>query len=61
VALPVECWDNNMRADIEAEVGNALPIGQMMKVHLGSDGGVVDLIELRAPGQSYCCNCRHQR
>ncbi|OJT26128.1 hypothetical protein BO221_09915 [Archangium sp. Cb G35] len=50
---PVEYWDNAMRADIEAEVGAGLPIGQMMKVHLGSDGGVVDLIELRAPGVSY--------
>ena len=30
-----------------------LPIGQMMKVHLGSDGGVVDLIELRARGQAF--------
>jgi hypothetical protein len=50
---PVEYWDSTMRADIEAEVGNALPIGQMMKVHLGSDGGVVDLVELRAGGQRF--------
>lgn len=50
---PVEYWDNNMRADIEAEVGTGIPIGQVMKVHLGSDGGVVDLIELRASGQSF--------
>jgi M6 family metalloprotease-like protein len=50
---PIEYWDNDVRADVEAEVGNALPIGQMMKVHLGSDGGIVDLIELRAPGQNF--------
>ncbi len=50
---PVEYWDENMRADIEAAVGNGLPIGQMMKVALGSDGGVVDLIELRARGQAF--------
>jgi hypothetical protein len=50
---PVEHWDNAMRADIVAEVGSGLPIGQMMKVHLGSDGGVVDLIELRSPGTTY--------
>jgi M6 family metalloprotease-like protein len=50
---PVEYWDGTMRADIEAEVGTGLPIGQMMKVHLGSDGGVVDLIELRTRGQAF--------
>ncbi len=50
---PVEYWDNTMRADIEAAVGTSLPIGQMMKVALGSDGGVVDLIELRVRGQSF--------
>jgi hypothetical protein len=50
---PVEHFDNSMRADVEAEVGAALPIGQMMKVNLGSDGGIVDLIELRAPGQNF--------
>lgn len=50
---PVEYWDNAMRGDIEAAVGAGIPIGQMMKVHLGSDGGVVDLIELRARGQSF--------
>jgi M6 family metalloprotease-like protein len=50
---PVEYWDDTMHADIEAEVGEDPPIGQMMKVHLGSDGGVVDLIELRATGQAY--------
>jgi M6 family metalloprotease-like protein len=51
--FPVEYWDNTIRGDVEAEVGSSLPIGQMMKVHLGSDGGVVDLIELRAEGPSY--------
>ena len=50
---PVEHWDNAMRADMEAEVGAGLPIGQAMKVHLGSDGGIVDLIELRAPGHAF--------
>ena len=48
--VPVEHWDNAMRADVVAAVGSGLPIGQMMKVHLGSDGGVVDLIEFRSPG-----------
>ena len=51
--IPVEYWDNTIRADVEAAVGTALPIGQMMKVALGSDGGVVDLIELRARGQAF--------
>jgi M6 family metalloprotease-like protein len=51
--VPVEHWDNAMRADVVAEVGSGLPIGQMMKVHLGSDGGVVDLIEFRSLGVAY--------
>jgi hypothetical protein len=51
--VPVEHWDNTMRADVVAEVGSGLPIGQMMKVHLGSDGGVVDLIEFRSPGVKF--------
>ena len=51
--VPVEHWDNTMRADVEAEVGTGLPIGQMMKVHLGSDGGIVDLIELRSTGTTF--------
>jgi hypothetical protein len=50
---PVEFWDAGIRVDIEAAVGNDLPIGQVMKVHLGSDGGVVDLVEFRVPGVSY--------
>jgi len=50
---PVEYWDNTIRDDVEAAVGNAIPIGQLMKVNLGSDGGVVDLIELRATGQNF--------
>jgi hypothetical protein len=50
---PVEYWDSNMRADIIAAVGSALPVGQMMKVALGSDGGVVDLIELRTRGTTF--------
>lgn len=50
---PVEYWDNTLRGDVEAEVGAGLPIGQMMKVHLGSDGGIIDLIELRSSGENY--------
>jgi hypothetical protein len=50
---PVEYWDSSIRADVEAEVGSSLPIGQMMKVHLGSDGGIIDIIELRAQGVNY--------
>lgn len=50
---PVEHGDNAMRADVEAEVGNGLPIGQMMKVPLGSDGGVFDIIELRSEGLDF--------
>jgi hypothetical protein len=51
--VPVEYWDETMYFDVVAAVGNTLPIGQMMKVYLGSDGGVFDIIELRARGQTY--------
>jgi hypothetical protein len=51
--VPVEYWDNTIRADVQAAVGSSLPIVQMMKVHLGSDGGIVDLVELRARGHAY--------
>lgn len=51
--VPVEHWDNTIRADVEAAVGTGIPIGQMMKLHLGSDGGIVDLIELRSTGTAF--------
>ncbi|WP_328524036.1 hypothetical protein [Kribbella sp. NBC_00359] len=51
--VPVEYWDDSMRADVEAVVGTGVPVGQMMKVQLGSDGGIVDLVELRARGASF--------
>ena len=51
--VPVEYWDAAMRADVVAAVGSGVAVGQVMLVHLGSDGGVVDLIEFRAPGRSY--------
>lgn len=51
--VPVEHWDSKIRADVQAEVGMGTPIGQMMKVHLGSDSDVVDLIELRSKGTTY--------
>ncbi len=54
--VPVEHWDENMKDDVRAVVGGALPIAQLMRVHLGSDGGVVNLIELRAPGITYSQN-----
>ncbi|MEA2081054.1 MAG: hypothetical protein U9P00_14610 [Pseudomonadota bacterium] len=54
--VPVEYWDGSMKDDVSAVVGGTLPIGQLMKVHLGSDGGIVNLIELRAPGITYSQN-----
>lgn len=54
--VPVEFWDNAMRADVTAAVGSGLPIGQMMKVHLGSDGGVFDIVEFRDSGARFSQN-----
>ena len=54
--VPVEYWDDNIKDDVRTAVGGALPIVQLMKVELGSDGGIVSLIELRAPGNTYSQN-----
>jgi M6 family metalloprotease-like protein len=54
--VPVEYWDNSIRADVIAAVGTGLPIGQMMKIHIGSDGGVIDIAEFRAMGDVYSQN-----
>jgi hypothetical protein len=54
--VPVEYWDNNIKDDVRSVVGVSLPIVQLMKVELGSDGGIINLIELRAPGNTYSQN-----
>lgn len=54
--VPVEYWDNSMRSDVVAAVGSGLPIGQMMKIDLASDGGVIDIVEFRARGEVYSQN-----
>lgn len=51
--VPVEYWDPGMKDAVRALVGGDLPIVQLMKVVLGSDGDVYDLIELRAPGARF--------
>lgn len=51
--VPVEYWDGAMRADVRDEVGGAVPIGQLMKISLGSDGGVTAFLELRADGSQF--------
>lgn len=54
--VPVEYWDNSIKADVRAVVGGTVPIGQLMKVNLGSDGGVINFLELRSPGPTYSQN-----
>ncbi len=54
--VPVEYWDAAIKTDVRAVVGGTLPIAQLMKIHLGSDAGVVNLVELRAPGLAYSQN-----
>ncbi|NNF63440.1 MAG: hypothetical protein HKN07_04200, partial [Acidimicrobiia bacterium] len=51
--VPVEFWDNTMRSDVRDEVGGTVPIGQLMKISLGSDGGVTAFLELRADGSLF--------
>jgi len=51
--VPVEFWDEDMSDDVRDEVGGAVPIGQLMKLNLGSDGGVTAFLELRAEGSNF--------
>ncbi|MDP2716591.1 hypothetical protein [Rheinheimera sp.] len=51
--VPVEYWDDMLRDDVRDEVGGAVPIGQLMKLNLGSDGGVTAFLELRAAGSNF--------
>ena len=51
--VPIEYWDDNIKTDVRNAVGNSLPISQLMKIHLGSDGGVINFLELRSQGSSY--------
>lgn len=54
--VPVEYWDNAIRNDVRNEVGGSVAIGQLMKLNLGSDGGVTAFLELRAEGSSFSQN-----
>ncbi len=54
--VPVEYWDNAMRGDVRDEVGGDISIGQLMKINLGSDGGVTAFLELRADGAQFSQN-----
>lgn len=54
--VPVEHWDGTMHDDVRAEVGGTVQIGQLMKLHLGSDGGVLAFLELRAEGAQFSQN-----
>lgn len=51
--VPIEYWDNAMDQDVRDEVGGTVPIGQLMKLNLGSDGGVTAFLELRAEGSNF--------
>ena len=51
--VPVEFWDIDMRDDVRNEVGGSVPIGQLMKLNLGSDGGVTAFLELRSEGSNF--------
>ncbi|MDK3074626.1 hypothetical protein QO034_16150 [Sedimentitalea sp. JM2-8] len=51
--VPVEFWDNAMRQDVRDTVGGSVEIGQLMKLNLGSDGGVTAFLELRARGDNF--------
>ncbi len=58
--VPIEYWDNAMRQDVRDEVGGATEIGQLMKLNIGSDGGVTAFLELRARGDTFSQNLNPQ-
>ncbi|WP_347331867.1 hypothetical protein [Marinimicrobium locisalis] len=58
--VPIEYWDDALGDDVRGEVGDSVPIGQLMKLNLGSDGGVTAFLELRAEGSSFSKNLTHE-
>ena len=58
--VPMEFWDNLMRQDVRDAVGGSVEIGQLMKLNLGSDGGVTAFLELRARGDTFSQNLSPQ-
>lgn len=58
--VPVEYWDNAMRQDVRNVVGGSVEIGQLIKLNLGSDGGVTAFLELRAEGDTFSQNLSPQ-
>ncbi len=58
--VPVEYWDDMMHDDVRTEVGGTIEIGQLMKLHLGSDGGVLAFLELRAEGAMFSKNLSNE-
>ena len=59
--VPIEHWDTTMRADVVAEVGSGLPIGQMMKVHLGSTAAWSTWSSCGHAGPATPSSCRRRR
>jgi hypothetical protein len=53
--VPVELWDANYPADARAAFGVAgnIPVVQLVRLDLGGDGGVYDLIEARQKGRLF--------
>lgn len=58
--VPVEYWDDAMRQDVRDAVGGSVEIGQLVKLNLGSDGGVTAFLELRARGFDFSHNLSPQ-
>jgi M6 family metalloprotease-like protein len=58
--VPIEYWDAAMRNDVRNEVGGSIEIGHLMKLNLGSDGGVTAFLELRASGASFSLSLNPQ-
>jgi M6 family metalloprotease-like protein len=54
--FPVEYFDDSIMDDVRDQVGGSVPINQLMKVNIGSDGGVFDFVELKAPGTNFSQN-----
>ncbi len=51
IGLPDSYSADGYRDDVHNEAGGNIPIGQLMKLNLGSDGDITAFPELRTPGR----------
>ena len=58
--VPVEFWDNGMEAAVRGVyAGVNVPVAQLMRMNLGGDGGMFDLVEARQATKNFSLHLPH--